>query len=165
MQIILGIDPGSQKTGFGIIKAHGSTFSVIDYGVIMLGKMKMGQRLATLLDSIEILLKKHTPTILSIEGVFMHKNAQSALKLGQARGCILGACAQAGLDIYEYSPRSIKQAIAGFGGADKNQMQVMVKKLLNLSTHPQSDAADALAAALCHAFQPQWVITQAKETI
>lgn len=165
MQIILGIDPGSQKTGFALIKAQGANFAVIDYGVIVIGKMKMGKRLATLLESIERLIQQYSPSVLSIEGVFMHKNAQSALKLGQARGCILGACAREGLEIFEYSPRSIKQAVAGFGGADKNQIQIMVKKLLNLSTHPQSDAADALAAALCHAFQPKWVTEQVKETI
>ena len=165
MQKILGIDPGSQNTGFAVIQAYGSSFISLDYGVISVRKLKMGQRLGTILDGIEKLIRTHQPDTLSIEGVFMHKNAQSALKLGQARGCVIGACARAGLEIFEYSPRSIKQAIVGYGGADKNQMQVMVTKLLNLATPPTSDAADALATALCHAFQPRWIIEQSREKV
>ena len=164
MRTILGIDPGSRLTGYGIIETNGSHHRAIDYGVIKLNtNLSMPNRLGQLLTELRHLIKLHQPQTLAIEQVFVHKNVQSALKLGQARGCAMGICAEQGICVFEYSPRSIKQAVAGFGGADKNQVQLMIQKLLQLHKKPASDAADALAVAMCHAFQPNWLLKY-KET-
>ena len=160
MRTILGIDPGSRLTGYGVLQAQGNNFIRLSHGVIKLGNLPMPNRLARLIDQLDALIAEHQPDTLSIEQVFVHKNVQSALKLGQARGCALAICARHGLSVYEYSPRSIKQAVVGHGGADKNQVQLMIQKILKMPTKPASDAADALAAALCHAFQPAWLLQQ-----
>lgn len=159
MRTILGIDPGSRLTGYGIIQTGGNEHSQIDHGVIKLDiDLPMPNRLAQLLTELGQLISRHRPDTLAIEQVFVHKNIQSALKLGQARGCAMGLCAQQGMQVFEYSPRSIKQAVVGFGGADKGQVQLMIQKILQLDKKPVSDAADALAVAMCHAFQPTWLL-------
>lgn len=151
MAIILGIDPGSQKTGFGIINSHSGRHSYITSGVIRLPKGALPERLRIIAESVAELIESHGPTELSVEQVFMAKSADAALKLGQARGAAIVPAVIRGLEVAEYSARQIKQSVVGTGAADKAQVQHMVKVLLNLPGHPQEDAADALAAALCHA--------------
>jgi crossover junction endodeoxyribonuclease RuvC len=149
--IILGIDPGSRITGFGVISTTGSHHSYLGCGCIKTQSDCMAERLHQIYTGLCEVINTYQPNESSIEQVFMNKNANSALKLGQARGAALVALAAHNLSIAEYTPRRIKQAIVGHGGAEKNQVQHMVKILLNLQKTPQADAADALAIALCHA--------------
>lgn len=151
MAIILGIDPGSQKTGFGIISTQNGKHSYITSGVIRLPRGALPLRLKIIAESIQELVERHGPTELSVEQVFLAKSADAALKLGQARGAAIVPCITRGMAVSEYSARQIKQSVVGTGAADKKQVQHMVRVLLNLSGTPQEDAADALAAALCHA--------------
>ncbi|MFI4937201.1 MAG: crossover junction endodeoxyribonuclease RuvC [Candidatus Berkiellales bacterium] len=152
MRRILGIDPGSRITGFGVIEQSHPKDNPICLlgGCVRLTATQMPVRLGKLFAEIQEIVKVFKPTELAIEQVFMHKNPNSALKLGQARGVIMAAVVQANLPIYEYAPRLIKQAVVGFGNASKDQVINMVSILLNLTEKPQSDAADALAIALCH---------------
>lgn len=151
--IILGIDPGSRITGYGVIDISGRNPRYIDSGCIRMdSKMPMSERLHTIFKGVDYLIGHYNPTIFSIEEVFMHKNPQSALKLGQARGVAICAAAMAELEIHEYAATRIKQTIVGRGHAKKEQVQHMVQSLLKLNRRPQEDAADALAAALTHAF-------------
>ncbi|MBA6413191.1 crossover junction endodeoxyribonuclease RuvC [Parahaliea sp. F7430] len=158
MAVILGIDPGSVKTGFGIIHYHAGRSEYITSGVIRLPRAELPERLGIIHASITELIALHSPQQLSIEQVFMAKNAGSALKLGQARGAAIVACVAQSLAVSEYSARQIKQSVVGTGAADKAQVQHMVKVLLKLPAQPQEDAADALAAALCHAHTQQSMI-------
>jgi crossover junction endodeoxyribonuclease RuvC len=147
---ILGIDPGSRFTGFGIIEINGDRITPIHQGVIKAGTGEFPQRLGIIFSGIKDLIGEYAPDEMAIETVFVSKNAGSALKLGQARGAAMCAAISLGLPIAEYSPRSIKQAVVGRGGADKVQVQHMITVLLNLKERPVEDAADALAVALCH---------------
>ena len=151
MDVILGIDPGSRITGFGIIADKNRTYCYVSSGCIKTTGDNFGQRLKQIYDGINQLMNEYRPSAVAIEQVFMHKNANSALKLGHARGVALVAAANHGVEINDYSPRQIKQAIVGYGAAEKSQIQNMVMRLLNLHAMPQQDAADALAVALCHA--------------
>ncbi len=151
MAIILGIDPGSRKTGFGVINTAGDKCEYLASGVIHVADYEFAERLKRIYESIQIIIHEHAPQVMVVEQVFMAKNANSALKLGQARGAAITAGATAGLEVAEYSARQIKQAVVGSGAADKLQVQHMIKALLTLNKTPQEDAADALAAALCHA--------------
>jgi crossover junction endodeoxyribonuclease RuvC len=147
---ILGIDPGSRFTGYGIIDIEGDRASAVSYGVIKTGKGEFPERLGAIFSGICSLLEEYNPAEFAIEDVFVSKNAASALKLGQARGAAICAAISRSLPVSEYSPRSVKQAIVGRGGADKVQVQHMVCVLLQLAESPAEDAADALAVALCH---------------
>ena len=158
MSLILGIDPGSRKTGFGIINYVSGRSEYVTSGVIRLPEGELAPRLKIIFDSVTELVELHCPRELAIEQVFMAKSAGSALKLGQARGAAIVACATRGMDVSEYSARQIKQSVVGTGAADKCQVQHMVKVLLKLPADPQEDAADALAAALCHAHTRQSMI-------
>jgi len=151
MPRILGIDPGSRITGFGVIDSTQAKPTYLTSGCIRLTDDALPQRLHEIYQSLNTLISEFTPTHLAIEAVFIARNAASALKLGHARGVAIVACVQHGLAVYEYSPNRVKQAVVGQGHADKTQVQHMVKVLLNLPAAPQVDAADALAAALCHA--------------
>ncbi|MDQ2077905.1 crossover junction endodeoxyribonuclease RuvC [Marinimicrobium sp. ABcell2] len=151
MALILGIDPGSRKTGFGLIDISGSRAVYVTSGVIRVPEVSLPERLKVIFDSITQLAGQYAPDQLAIEQVFMAKNASSALKLGQARGAAITAAVVAGLPVFEYEARKVKQSVVGQGGADKIQVQHMVKVLLRLPATPQEDAADALAVALCHA--------------
>lgn len=151
MALILGIDPGSRKTGFGIIELVGGRASYITSGVIRIPELDLPQRLKVIFDSITQISSQYTLDEVAVEQVFMAKNASSALKLGQARGAAITAAVVLGLPVFEYEARKIKQSVVGNGGADKLQVQHMVKTLLRLPAAPQEDAADALAVALCHA--------------
>jgi crossover junction endodeoxyribonuclease RuvC len=150
---ILGIDPGSGTTGYGIIDTDGSQHRVILYGVIKTNsKRPFHERLLRIHSDLCELLSREKADTMAIEEVFHSTNVQSALRLGHARGIALLVAAQQGLDVYEYSPLEIKKAVVGYGQAEKEQVQSMVQLLLNLPEIPSpNDAADALAVAICHA--------------
>jgi crossover junction endodeoxyribonuclease RuvC len=148
---VLGIDPGSIRTGFGIVDCRAGSESYVDCGCIKVSGASLSARLRCIFEAIEALVLEHRPDEVAIERVFMHKNADSALKLGQARGVALCAAVALGASAHEYAPRAIKQAVTGFGGAQKLQVAQMVTTLLALPRRPAADAADALAVALCHA--------------
>jgi len=151
MTIILGIDPGSRITGYGVIRTHAQGADYLASGCIRTGSANLPERLASIFNGIGEIIGQYQPVTLGIERVFMAHNADSALKLGQARGAAIVAAAQAGLEVAEYSATQIKQAVVGSGAASKQQVQIMLTHLLNLNACPQADAADALAVALCHA--------------
>ncbi len=150
---ILGIDPGSRITGFGIIDARGPDATLVASGCIRLARQPLNERLHDIFTGIRALMAEHAPHEVAVERVFMHRNADSALKLGQARAAaICAAFADSGPDgLHEYAPREIKLAVVGSGSADKAQVQHMVAVLLGVRGAMQEDAADALAVALCHA--------------
>jgi len=150
MSIIIGIDPGSRITGFGVIKMNGRNLEYVASGCIKVKEGILSDRLNQIFDCISEVVQEYKPDEAAIEQVFMSKNADSALKLGQARGAAMVAMAQHALVVAEYSARQIKQAVVGTGGADKTQVQHMVTSLLGLSASPQADAADGLAVAICH---------------
>ena len=151
MTRILGIDPGSRLTGFGLIDARRGRAQYVESGVIRIDPGPLDTRLACIFSGISELLVEFQPTSVAIENVFMHRNAASALKLGQARGAAIVAAAVAGIAVAEYTPAEIKLSVVGNGRAAKAQVQFMVSRLLGLATLPRVDAADALAGALCHA--------------
>jgi crossover junction endodeoxyribonuclease RuvC len=148
--IILGIDPGSRFTGFGVIDSDGRKSRYITSGFIRVSGETWAERLGVIFEGLTEIVETHRPDEMSIERVFMHRNADSALKLGQARGAAICAVITQGVPVHEYAPTEIKQSVVGKGNAAKAQVQHMVKVLLNLPGMPQEDAADALAAALCH---------------
>ncbi|WP_027589274.1 crossover junction endodeoxyribonuclease RuvC [Pseudomonas sp. RL] len=166
MTLILGIDPGSRITGFGVVRDTGRGCEYIASGCIRTGSGSLPERLQTVYRGVSEVIRQYGPITMGIEQVFMARNADSALKLGQARGAAIVAGAESGLEIAEYTATQVKQAIAGTGGADKQQVQMMVMHLLKLLQKPQIDASDALAIALCHAHHRQSLIphglTQAK---
>jgi len=147
---ILGIDPGSRRTGYGIIEVRGDQTELIHMGVINAGDGIFPERLGTIFSALRELIDSHVPDEVAIETVFVSRNANSALKLGQARGAAVCAAIASGLPVSEYAPRAVKQAMVGKGGADKQQVQHMVRILLNITEALPEDAADALAVALCH---------------
>ena len=148
---ILGIDPGSVTTGYGIIESDGMRSRHITHGHIKVKGETLPDKLGIIFSEITAIIAQWQPQEMAIENVFISKNAQSALKLGQARGAAICAAVHCNLDVSEYSPRSIKQAIAGTGSASKEQIQHMVGVLLNIKEAIQADAADGLAIGLCHA--------------
>ena len=151
MPRILGIDPGSRITGYGLIEHRGRRSVHLVSGCIRAGTDRpLAERLTTIHRALTALIAEHRPDEMAVEQVFMHRNPDAAFKLGQARGVAILAGGLAGLPVSEYAPRSIKQAVVGKGGADKEQVQHMVSVLLNLHEKLQADAADALAVALCH---------------
>ncbi len=158
MPLILGIDPGSLKTGFGIIEHQRGRSTYVTSGIIRLPKAPLPERLKIIYDGVTEIVEEYCPDELSIEEVFMARDAKAAIKLGQARGAAIVACVNHSMPVYEYAPKSIKQAVVGTGNANKEQIQHMVKSLLKLPAAPKEDAADALAAALCHAHTQQSMI-------
>ena len=151
MTIILGIDPGSRITGYGVIKEYNRKIEYIDSGCIRtISGNELSERLLQIYNGICHLMDQYAPNEVAIEQVFMHQNPNSALKLGHARGVAMVAAASHRIKVSEYSPRAIKQTVVGYGGAEKSQVSHMVVHLLALSSTPQADAADALAIAICH---------------
>ncbi|MES2211649.1 MAG: crossover junction endodeoxyribonuclease RuvC [Pseudomonadota bacterium] len=148
--IVMGIDPGSRVAGFGIIAVDGSQLRCLDGGSIRLGSDDLGERLSALFTELTALIARHRPTVVAIERVFVYKNVDSALKLGQARGVAILSAALHQVPIFEYAATLIKQAVTGTGAAKKTQVALMVHHLLRLTQAPQADTADALAVALCH---------------
>lgn len=150
---ILGIDPGSRKTGFGVLDFVGDEPTYVASGIVKSIDGQFADRLRQIFDSVGDIVEEFGPDIVVIESVFMHKSAGSALKLGHARSAAICATFRHNVEVFEYSPREIKQAVVGTGAASKEQVQHMVVSILRLGAAPTSDAADALAAALCHGNQ------------
>jgi crossover junction endodeoxyribonuclease RuvC len=148
---ILGIDPGSRVTGYGIVDSDGVRTAWVASGCIRLGDGDMAGRLGAIFAEVQALARRYEPRELAIEQVFVSRNAAAALKLGQARGAAICAAVSAGLSVSEYAPRAVKQAVVGTGRAEKLQVQHMVRLILRLDAEPPADAADALAVALAHA--------------
>lgn len=150
MARILGIDPGSRVTGFGLIETGGRKPVYVASGCVRSDDPDLARRLRTIFEGLRAVITEHRPDEAVIENVFVKRNIESALKLGQARGAAITALALHGLEVHAYTPAQIKLAVAGKGNAAKVQIQHMVRALLNLPAAPQADAADALACALCH---------------
>ena len=151
--IILGIDPGTATTGYGLItEDEAGAARLIRCGVVTTEPgVPMPERLLAIHRAVAELIRAHAPAAVAVEALFFGRNVTTALTVGQARGVVLLAAAQAGLPIYEYKPAEVKQALSGYGGADKRQMQEMVRLLLGLEEIPRpDDAADAVAVAICH---------------
>lgn len=157
MTIILGIDPGSRITGYGIIRVEKNRHVYLTSGSLKLTADSLTQRLQQIFLGLQKIIQTYEPAEAAIEQVFMHQNPGSALKLGQARGAAIVATANHEIPVAEYSARQVKQSVVGYGAAKKEQVQHMVRVLLNLSGMPEFDAADALAIALCHANSRQSV--------
>lgn len=152
---ILGIDPGSRITGIGVIEVEGQHSIHVFSTCLRLGDASFPTRLGVIFTEISAIIRQYQPDEMAIENVFVATNAMGALKLGQARGAAICAGVVSGLPVAEYTPKEVKQATVGKGGADKAQVQHMVKYLLNLHGRLQADTADALAVALCHAHASQ----------
>ncbi len=150
--LVLGIDPGTAITGFGLVREDQAGLALVDYGVITTpAGQPLPERLQTIYQGLRDVVTQHQPQTAAVEELFFSRNARTALSVGHARGVTLLALADAGLSIHEYKPLEIKQAVAGYGGADKRQVQEMVRMLLGLDHVPQpDDAADAVAVAVCH---------------
>lgn len=151
-RLILGIDPGTAITGYGVIEQQGNRFRPLEFGVI---RTEAGEPLPVRLEEIFArvadLVARYRPQAAAVEALFFNANAQTAFAVGQARGVVLLACSQAGCDLFEYTPQQVKQAVVGYGKAEKRQVQEMVRVLLALDDVPRpDDAADALGIALCH---------------
>ncbi|HIU09769.1 MAG TPA: crossover junction endodeoxyribonuclease RuvC [Candidatus Avidehalobacter gallistercoris] len=149
---ILGIDPGTGITGWGVIDKNYNQLTVVDYGCIRTPSHQLNQkRLCEIYDGMQILLSEYQPDEMAIEELFYNRNVTTVISVGQARGVLVLAAAQRGVPVYEYTPLQIKQAVTGYGRADKKQVQYMIQNLLNLAAIPRpDDAADALAVACCH---------------
>lgn len=147
---ILGLDPGSRRTGFGVIECRGTELVAIAHGCLNVTAAAPMARLRLILEGLQALIAAHRPVEVAVERVFVSRNVDSALKLGQARGAALCAV-PAGTPVFEYAPRAIKLAVVGSGAAEKFQVAHMIRTLLGLAERPGADAADALAAAVCHA--------------
>jgi len=148
---ILGIDPGSRITGFGVIDTDGIHSRQVAGGCIRVGEYPWPERLGLIFDGIVRLVAEYQPHEVAVEQLIFARDPTAALKIGQARGAVLCAALKGGVQVHEYSPKSVKLAVVGTGGAEKSQVQHMVRILLNLGEAPAEDEADALALALCHA--------------
>jgi crossover junction endodeoxyribonuclease RuvC len=148
--VVFGVDPGSRVTGYGVIEVRRGKTVYLASGCIRTPVGHTAQRLGEIFDGITTLIEIHAPDVVAVEQVFLARNANSALKLGQARGAVLAAVARTGTAVSEYAARRVKQAVTGTGAASKAQVQHMVRVLLGLSAAPAVDAADALAIAICH---------------
>ena len=150
--LVLGIDPGTAITGYGLVKGEGDDLTLVAYGAITTSSdWPLPERLQRIYRELTAVIEDQQPTAVAVEELFFSKNVRTALSVGQARGVALLAAANAGLPIHEYTPLQVKQAIAGYGRATKDQVQRMVKMLLALDCVPQpDDAADAIAVAICH---------------
>lgn len=150
--VILGIDPGSRITGYGVIRKEGNRLIHIDNGALFTDSAAdFPGRLKRIFDGLSEIIARYNPQVCAVEDLFFSNNVQSALKLGQARGAAIVACVNAGLPVFEYTALQVKQSVVGHGKAEKTQVQQMVKILLGLPEVAQADASDALAVAICHA--------------
>ena len=150
--VILGIDPGTAICGYGLVEKKNYQYNLLDYGAINTPPtMTLEERLVRIYDGIGLLIDRYHPEEMAVEELFFNNNAKTAIAVGQARGVILLAGAHKGIPLFEYTPLQVKQAIVGYGRADKGQIQYMVKTMLNMKEIPKpDDAADALAIAMCH---------------
>jgi crossover junction endodeoxyribonuclease RuvC len=147
---ILGLDPGSRRTGFGVIECRGPDYKHVAHGCIAVAGLELAERLRRIFEALSALITEHGPGEIAVERVFVNRNVDSALKLGQARGAALCAIPE-GVPVFEYAPRAIKLALVGSGAAEKVQVAHMIKTLLQLNEKISPDASDALAIAVCHA--------------
>jgi crossover junction endodeoxyribonuclease RuvC len=152
---VLGIDPGSQCTGFGVLDVTGPRLSYVASGVIRTAHGEFATRLCAIFHGVRDVVAEYRPHEIAVERVFVNRNPDSALKLGQARGAAICGTADANATVFEYATRQIKQAVVGSGGAEKAQVQLMMRSILRLEGTVSADAADALAAAVCHALRGQ----------
>ncbi len=161
---IMGIDPGYAILGYGVVDMVGNHFTACGYGAVTTHKdMDMPDRLKHIYCRLMEIIDEFQPEVVAIEELFFNKNTKTALMVGQARGVAILACANSGLDIYEYTPLQIKQGLIGYGRAEKSQVQIMVKTILKLSEIPkQDDTADALAAAICHGHSSGYLMRMRK---
>lgn len=152
-RVIMGVDPGTASTGYGVIQVSGNRLSALDYGVVETAAgMPLEGRLSEIFREVGGLLERHRPSATAIESLFFNVNVRTALAVGHARGVTLLACSLAGCEVFEYTPQQVKQAVVGYGKADKDQVMEMVRVLLGLAEPPRPDhAADALGVAICHA--------------
>jgi crossover junction endodeoxyribonuclease RuvC len=149
--LVLGVDPGSRITGYGLVQKERNGLTCIHSGTIrMSGQTPLYERIHRIYHSMIDIMNRHRPDELAIEDVFFAKNVQSSLKIGHARGAVLIAAVECGIRIFEYSPMEIKKAVAGYGAAPKEQVRSMIRLMLKLSCEPPLDASDALATAICH---------------
>lgn len=162
MRRILGIDPGLRVTGYGLVEAHGSRLAYLASGCIRAGTGSLPVRLGVIARDLAFLIAETQPSEVAVEKVFVNVNPSSTLLLGQARGAAIAAAVLAGLPVTEYTAGQVKQAVVGGGRAAKGQVQAMVVRLLALPGSPQADAADALAAAICHAHAATGIGTLAR---
>ena len=155
---VLGIDPGSQTTGWGVVEGDGRKYSLVEFGAIRASSnLSFPARLLRMCTGIEEIIDKHRPDACALEDAFLASNVKVSMKLGQVRGVVLLVAERAALDIHEYSPRLVKQTVVGYGNAEKQQVQEMVRLLLSLRSVPAPhDAADALAVAICHFHHAQF---------
>ncbi|HEX3913633.1 MAG TPA: crossover junction endodeoxyribonuclease RuvC [Steroidobacteraceae bacterium] len=158
---VLGIDPGSQRTGFGVLDAAGSRLTYVASGVIRTSHADFAARLCEIFRCMQTIVAQYQPQEIAIEKVFVNRNPDSALKLGQARGAAICGTADAKAEVFEYATRQIKQAVVGSGNAEKAQVQLMMRSLLKLDAPVAVDAADALAAAVCHALRARAMLLRA----
>lgn len=156
---VLGIDPGTATTGYGLVEGHGDRIVALSYGVITTSsRWELARRLQEIYRQLRTLVNEWQPESAAVEEIFFSKNARTALAVGQARGVVLLALADAGVPVHEYKPSEVKEAITGYGAASKGQMQLMVQHLLGLTQIPSpDDAADALALAICHLHFSRWL--------
>ena len=156
--IVLGIDPGTAATGYGIVERTGSRLRALDYGCFETpAAWALPQRLLAIGDAVSDLIEMHRPDLVAVERLFFNRNVQTAFAVGQARGAVLLTAARHGLEVHEYGPHEVKIAVTGYGRAEKMQVQQMVQRVLGLAALPRpDDAADALAVAIClaHAYRP-----------
>jgi crossover junction endodeoxyribonuclease RuvC len=150
--LVLGIDPGTAITGYGLVSKEGDALTLVDYGTITTPQQTpLPQRLQTIYRELGEIVSQHHPSVVAVEKLFFSKNVRTALSVGQARGVVLLAVADAGVPLHEYTPLQVKQSVVGYGRATKEQIQQLVKMLLGLDFIPQpDDAADAIAVAICH---------------
>jgi crossover junction endodeoxyribonuclease RuvC len=154
--VILGVDPGSRHTGFGVLQGEGNRLVHLDSGSIKAGsRLPLAQRLCQIYDSLAEVIRRHQPQAVALEEIFLAANVHSAFTLGQVRGVVLLLAAQTELPIFHYAPLVVKKAVVGYGRASKAQVQLMVEQLLRQQVADEH-AADALAVGLCHFFQQRW---------
>ncbi len=148
---ILGVDPGTHLAGAGVIESSGNHYKLVHFETITVDpKLPSAKKLQTLYEALSQIIKDYRPDVLALENVFYHRNIHTVIKIGEARACAMLAASEQGIDVVEYPPARIKQSVSGNGQATKEQMQQMVRRLLNLKTAPPADGADALAVAICH---------------
>ncbi|MGE5474585.1 MAG: crossover junction endodeoxyribonuclease RuvC [Ignavibacteriales bacterium] len=165
--IILGIDPGVAITGYGVIAYEGNKFKVLEYGAVLTkSDLDLPQRLLKINNELTTIIERVKPHVFAIEELFFNKNIKTALSVGHARGVAILSAANQNLPVFEYTPLQVKQAVVGYGRADKNQIQQMVKIMLGLNEIPKpDDVADALAIAICHAHSSAFIDRVSKNSI
>lgn len=150
--LVLGIDPGTATTGFGVVEGRGSRLRAVDYGIISTpAGMDMPDRLCLIHKGLSQIIDRYQPQVAAVEQIFYHRNAKTVITVAQSRGVVLYTAASEGIQVYEYTPLQVKQSVVGYGQAEKRQVQMMVQRILSLKEVPKpDDAADALAVAICH---------------